>query len=58
MTMPELEISLDHNDFRLAGSIACADAGPANSRLQFFSTVWDGLGADPGAAPLVEMVLA
>ena len=51
-------ISQEHNDARLAGTIAFADEGPDPSRIQYFGTAQPSLGASPGAAPLVEMVLA
>lgn len=51
-------ISVAHNDARLAASLAFADLGPGPSRVQFFSTEQPAFGGAPGAAPLVEVVLA
>ncbi len=52
-----LELSKAHNDVRLMGTIVFADLGPLASKIHYFSTVRGALGADPGAAPLVTMVL-
>ena len=52
-----LDISAAHNDARLMGTIVFADLGPLPSKIYYFSTVRGVLGADPGAAPLVTMVL-
>lgn len=52
-----MDISVEHNDARLAATIAFADTGPLASRIFFYSTARGALGADPGAPPLVAMVL-
>ncbi|MCS4509129.1 hypothetical protein [Xylophilus ampelinus] len=55
-----LAIPSTHNDARLAATLAYADAGPAagRARIAFYDTVQPPLGAAPGGAPLVEIVLA
>ena len=52
-----MDISVEHNDARLLGIIAFADFGAQQSKIQYFSTARGAVGADPGAAPLVTMVL-
>jgi hypothetical protein len=42
---------------QLAATIAQADSGPGNARLQFFTNAYPGPGA-PGQAPQAEIVLA
>lgn len=42
---------------QLAATIALADSGPGNARLQFFTNAYPGPGA-PGEAPQAEIILA
>lgn len=53
-----LAISQAHNVARLAGTAAFADTGVQNSRIWLYDTVQPAFGADPGGAPLVEILLA
>lgn len=43
---------------QLQATMAWADAGPAASRLQLFTSEQPAAGAEPGAAPQVEITLA
>ena len=52
-----LAISIEHNNARLAGTLAFADAGPLASRILFYSTVRGAFGAAVSAAPMVTVVL-
>lgn len=53
-----LAISVDHNEARLAATVAFADSGPLASRIFLYHTVRPDFGADPGAAPLAVLSLA
>lgn len=53
-----LAISQAHNAARLAGTVAFADAGVQNSRIWLYATAQPAFGADPGGAPLVEILLS
>ena len=55
--MSDFDITVEHNDYRLMGTLAFADEGPLASRIQLFATTWAAVGDDPGAPPLVEAVL-
>lgn len=46
------------NDARLAGLIAFADTGAANSRIKFYTTAQPALGGAPGAGAIATVVLA
>lgn len=52
-----MEISVDHNDARLAATAQFADSGPLASKIFFYSTVRGALGAAPGAPQLVAITL-
>jgi len=51
-------ISAAHNESRLAGTRNFADTGVQNSRIMLYATSQPALGADPGGAPLVTLLLA
>lgn len=53
-----LAISASHNNARLQGTLAFADAGAQNSRIRIYGTDRPATGGDPLAAPLVEITLA
>jgi hypothetical protein len=46
-----------HRIVRSAATLARATTGAGTSRIQFFDTPQPSLGDDPGASPLVEIVL-
>lgn len=52
------DISPAHNTARLAGTLAFADTGTANSRLCFYDTPQPALGGDPGGTALVQVTLS
>lgn len=52
-----LAISVEHNNVRLAGTLAFADAGVLASRIVFYSTPRPTFGALVSSAPLVTVVL-
>jgi hypothetical protein len=50
-------IPAPHNNARLQGTANFADTGVQNSRIRLYATAQPAMGADPGAAPLVEILL-
>lgn len=52
------DISLEHNAARVNGTFTFLNAGPGHAAIQLFGTPEVAPGDEPGAAPLVTVLLA
>ena len=53
-----IEISPEHNEARLLGTLAFLDAGASNATIEIYATARPAGGADPLGAPLATLTLA
>ncbi len=53
-----LTLSVEHNTARLDATVAFADAGSNPASISLYTGEQPALGAEPGIAPLVNLVLA